>query len=98
MSTAMLDKVEAPVEASEAEPDEGFDHVVCHCDLTLGWCGAEVEVNIGTVELNGVDCPDCAAMALEYDERCPRGCDCLASERFWFCGLDDMNDYDEEEN
>jgi len=98
MSTAMLEHVETTTVALEAQPGEGQDHVVCHCDLTKGWCGAEIEVSIGTNELFGEDCPTCEAMSLEYDEVCPYGCACMSSERYWHCGIDDMNEDEEDED
>lgn len=94
MSTGLLERVEAPAEA-EATPDEHIDHVVCHCDLDKGWCGAAATGEVSTFDESSNPCKVCEALLLKYDEVCPNGCDCPASMRFFYCGIDDM--YDEED-
>lgn len=95
MPTGLLERVEAPAEATTYDPDD-VDHFVCHCDLSKAWCGVPIIVDpLSDQDLTGDDCPSCQALLLEHQTRCPRGCDCKASERLLFCGVDDM---DESEN
>lgn len=97
MSTQLLERPDTTT-APQLEVEEGsdFDHIICHCDLTKGWCGAEVSGTLDAEEA-GVECPECEAISLQHEEVCPRGCDCLASERYWYCGIDDMSDDEEDD-
>lgn len=97
MSIQLLERpdIDARLE-TKLEEGADYDHVVCHCDLTKAWCGEEVKGGLDTDKV-GADCPECEALCLEYEERCPNGCDCSASERYWYCGVDDMSDDEEDD-
>lgn len=91
MSTAILERVE---EVTQVDDDKDLDHIVCHCDMSRGWCGVELGFTIEAKD--GVNpCPDCDAKILELVDKCPWGCDCTPEMRMLYCGLDPEEDEDE---
>lgn len=95
MSTAMLERVEAPVVVEEG-PD--LDHIVCHCDLKHGWCGVEIGFTIQTADAEST-CPDCEALVLKTASTgvCPHGCSCTPAMRMLYCGVDPVDDEEDED-
>jgi hypothetical protein len=92
MSTAMLERVDRDTETSSGNEDD-LDHMICHCDLTKGWCGAEVEISIGEIgELSGNDCEECEVLALMFLFSCPRGCNCTEDMRMLHCAITEEDD------
>ena len=93
MSTGLLERVDTEPKIAEGSD---LDHIVCHCDLTKGWCGAPID---GHAIEGGSEnpCPDCDALVLQHEEVCPHGCSCPASLRYWYCGIDDMDDEEDED-
>lgn len=97
MSTVLLERTDSAVDTQpKAAESDDLDHVICHCDLTKGWCGAPVTDGLDETQV-GVDCPECEALLLEHEEVCPHGCSCPASMRYWYCGIDDMDDEEDED-
>jgi hypothetical protein len=91
MSIELLERIEEETEISSGD-DEGLDHIICHCNLDKGWCGAEVEVIMGGAELNGEDCPECEALGLKYVTECPYGCSCTEDMRLMNCSAIEDDD------
>lgn len=92
MSTGLLERIDEDVETQVGDDDE-YDHIVCHCDLEQGWCGAEVDVTIGGPPvLSGNDCPECSELALEFVDMCPFGCSCTPDMRMLNCTGDEEDE------
>lgn len=91
MSTAMLERVE---QETQVDDEEDLDHIVCHCDLTKGWCGIDLGFAIEAKDGEN-PCDDCTAKLLDLKDHCPWGCDCGPELRMLFCGPEAEEDEDE---
>lgn len=89
MPTAMLERVDTDVETESDEGDD-YDHILCHCNKDIAWCGVELQGFFEASDLSGQDCPECSALLLQHQTECPHGCDCTHSMRLLYCGIDDM--------
>ena len=92
MSMQQLERPEVVTEI-ETEDDDNYDHIVCHCNLEKGWCGAEVDVAIGGPPvLSGQDCLECSALGIQFVETCPSGCSCSPDMRMLNCAGEDEDE------
>jgi hypothetical protein len=89
MSTQMLERPDSVTVAVELPVnDEHVAHTVCHCNMDVAWCGADVS-NESEAPEDAPSCWLCDVLVEMYVDVCPRGCSCTCDEEpnHYYCGL-----------